>query len=105
MAEFAAMSHDGHLVRAIVGAGRRGGDRNRRRAAEGAGQEAGEGRREEASTRSRTKARTRDSLQALSKLAELVDGQYRIVSQPPIVVPLRDLGASAGMSRRRDRAS
>jgi hypothetical protein len=28
-------------------------------------------------------ARTRDSLQALSKLGELVDGQYRIVSQPP----------------------
>ena len=33
------------------------------------------------------KAHTRDSLQALSKLAERVDGQYRIVSQPPIVVP------------------
>ena len=38
------------------------------------------------------KAHTRDSLQALSKLGELVDGRYRIVSQPPIVVPLRDLG-------------
>ena len=37
------------------------------------------------------KARTRDSLQALSKLAEHVDGQYRIVSQPPVVVPARDL--------------
>ena len=37
------------------------------------------------------KARTRDSLQALSKLGERVDGQYRIVSQPPIVVPARDL--------------
>ena len=36
------------------------------------------------------KARTRDSLQALSKLGELVDGRYRIVSQPPIVVPARD---------------
>jgi uncharacterized protein (DUF2252 family) len=33
------------------------------------------------------KAHTRDSLQALSKLAELVDGHYRIVSQPPIVIP------------------
>jgi translation initiation factor IF-2 len=33
------------------------------------------------------KAHTRDSLQALSKLAERVDGKYRIVSQPPIVVP------------------
>jgi uncharacterized protein (DUF2252 family) len=44
------------------------------------------------------KARTRDSLQALSKLAELVDGRYQIVSQPPIVIPLRDLSAAAGMS-------
>jgi uncharacterized protein (DUF2252 family) len=45
-----------------------------------------------------TKARTRDSLQALSKLGEQVDGQYRIISQPPIVVPARDLEATYGMS-------
>jgi uncharacterized protein (DUF2252 family) len=45
------------------------------------------------------KARTRDSLQALSKLGELVDGQYRIVSQPPIVVPMRDLEGTYGLSR------
>ena len=44
------------------------------------------------------KAHTRDSLQALSKLAEQVDGQYRIVSQPPVVVPLRDLPTTSGMS-------
>jgi uncharacterized protein (DUF2252 family) len=44
------------------------------------------------------KAHTRDSLQALSKLGELVDGRYRIVSQPPIVVPARDLGATIGLS-------
>jgi uncharacterized protein (DUF2252 family) len=44
------------------------------------------------------KARTRDSLQALSKLGELVDGRYRIVSQPPIVVPTRDLSAVYGLS-------
>jgi uncharacterized protein (DUF2252 family) len=37
------------------------------------------------------KARTRDSLSALSKLAEVVDGRYRIVSQPPVVIPLREL--------------
>jgi uncharacterized protein (DUF2252 family) len=37
------------------------------------------------------KARSSNSLSALSKLAELVDGKYRIVSQPPVVVPLRDL--------------
>jgi len=44
------------------------------------------------------KARTRDSLQALSKLGELVDGAYRIVSQPPVVVPSRELFATYGMS-------
>jgi uncharacterized protein (DUF2252 family) len=44
------------------------------------------------------KAHTRDSLQALSKLGELVDGQYRIVSQPPIVVPMRDVHAAYGLS-------
>ena len=44
------------------------------------------------------KARTRDSLQALSKLAEVVDGQYRIINQPPIVVPLRELPQLEGMS-------
>jgi len=44
------------------------------------------------------KAHSRDSLQALSKLAEQVDGRYRIVSQPPIVVPLRDLAVTYGMS-------
>jgi uncharacterized protein (DUF2252 family) len=44
------------------------------------------------------KAHTRDSLQALSKLGELVEGQYRIVSQPPIVVPVRDLASVYGLS-------
>ncbi len=44
------------------------------------------------------RSRTRDSLQALSKLAEKVDGRYRIVSQPPIVIPARELRASYGMS-------
>lgn len=43
-------------------------------------------------------ARTRDSLQALSKLGELVDGRYRIVSQPPLVVPARELAVTYGMS-------
>ena len=37
-------------------------------------------------------------MSALSKLAERVDGQYRIVSQPPIVVPARDLAVKLGMS-------
>ena len=37
------------------------------------------------------KARQRDSMQALSKLGELVDGRYRIISQPPFIVPLREV--------------
>ena len=54
---------------------------------------------EKTAEKTRQKAHTRDSLQALSKLAERVDGQYRIVSQPPIVVPMRDLHATHGLSR------
>ena len=44
------------------------------------------------------KAHTRDSLQAQSKLGELVDGRYRIVSQPPVIIPARDLAAAFGLS-------
>jgi uncharacterized protein (DUF2252 family) len=38
-----------------------------------------------------TKAQTRDSLQALGKLASVVDGRLRIVSDPPLLVPVEDL--------------
>jgi uncharacterized protein (DUF2252 family) len=48
--------------------------------------------------KNRAKAHTRDSLQALSKLATLSGGSYRIVSQPPIVVPARELAATYGMA-------
>jgi uncharacterized protein (DUF2252 family) len=41
------------------------------------------------------KARSRDSLQALSKLGEQHNGQYRSISQPPVVVPVRDLAPEA----------
>ena len=44
------------------------------------------------------KAHTRDSVQALSKLGEVVGGQYRIVSQPPVIVPSRDLAGTFGLS-------
>jgi hypothetical protein len=44
------------------------------------------------------KAHTRDSLQALFKLGERVDGRYRIVSQPPIVIPIRDIEQQYGMT-------
>jgi hypothetical protein len=37
------------------------------------------------------KARTRDSLQALDKLTHVVDGRIRIVSDPPLIVPIDEL--------------
>jgi len=41
------------------------------------------------------KARSKGSLKALSKLAEKVDGGYQIKNEPPLLVPLRDLPATA----------
>jgi uncharacterized protein (DUF2252 family) len=37
------------------------------------------------------KAHTRDSMRAFEKLTKLVDGEPRIVAEPPLIVPLRDL--------------
>ncbi len=37
------------------------------------------------------KARTRDSTQAVAKLTKVVDGQRRIVSDPPLIVPIEEL--------------
>jgi uncharacterized protein (DUF2252 family) len=37
------------------------------------------------------KARTRDSMQAVAKLTQVVDGQARIIADPPLVVPITDL--------------
>jgi uncharacterized protein (DUF2252 family) len=37
------------------------------------------------------KARSKNSVHALKKLAEETDDGYRIVSQPPLIVPLRDI--------------
>jgi uncharacterized protein (DUF2252 family) len=37
------------------------------------------------------KARTKDSLRAFNKLTEVVDGQPRIIGEPPLIVPIGDL--------------
>ena len=37
------------------------------------------------------KARTRDSMQAYSKLTQVVDGEPRIISDPPLIVPITEL--------------
>jgi uncharacterized protein (DUF2252 family) len=39
------------------------------------------------------KSRTKDSLQAQAKLTEVVDGRRRIISDPPLIVPLSQLAA------------
>jgi uncharacterized protein (DUF2252 family) len=41
--------------------------------------------------RNLAKARTKDSMRALDKLTHLVDGEPKILSQPPLVVPIAEL--------------
>jgi uncharacterized protein (DUF2252 family) len=38
-----------------------------------------------------TKARTKDSLEAFAKLTHVVDGEPRIISEPPLIVPVEEL--------------
>jgi uncharacterized protein (DUF2252 family) len=40
------------------------------------------------------KARTRDSMQALDKFTEVVEGEPRIINQPPLIMRLADLAAN-----------
>jgi uncharacterized protein (DUF2252 family) len=42
--------------------------------------------------REMAKARNKDSLRALDRLSEPVDGGYRIVSDPPLIVPIEEMG-------------
>jgi uncharacterized protein (DUF2252 family) len=46
------------------------------------------------------KARTRDSMQEVGKLTHLVDGRPRIISDPPLLVPITEL-----LPQQRDRAA
>ena len=41
------------------------------------------------------KTRAKDSLRALGKLTEVVDGERRIVSDPPLITPLSDVAGGA----------
>jgi uncharacterized protein (DUF2252 family) len=41
------------------------------------------------------KARTKDSMSAFSKLTHVVDGESRIVAEPPLIVPIHDLAQGA----------
>ena len=103
MAEFAEMGtldvwyahlSEEELMRAIKHRGREREEGRRKKRWQG---------RREGAEKAAQKAHTRDSLQALSKLAEIVDGRYRIVSQPPIVVPLARPCSQHRSLGRRDR--
>jgi uncharacterized protein (DUF2252 family) len=41
------------------------------------------------------KARTKDSMRALAKLTSVVDGEPRIVGEPPLIVPIRELAGDS----------
>jgi len=43
------------------------------------------------------KARTKDSMKAFAKLTQVVDGERRIVSDPPLIVSAADLARDAGL--------
>jgi len=51
----------------------------------------------EAVAKAALKARTKDSLKAFAKLTELVDGEPRILSDPPLIVPGSELAEQAGI--------
>ena len=108
MAEFAEMStmevwyahlSEETLLAAIDSfAGTSGGKAGKKKAAAKGAQKKALEEEAKAARKAARKARTHDSLQALSKLGELVDGRYRIVTQPPIVVPMRELEGMYGFS-------
>jgi uncharacterized protein (DUF2252 family) len=52
-----------------------------------------------ACSRAVAKAQTKDSMRAFAKLTQMVDGEPRIISDPPVVVPVEELveGFSEGM--------
>jgi uncharacterized protein (DUF2252 family) len=52
----------------------------------------------QAKTMERTvaKARTKDSMKAFAKLTQVVDGEPRIISDPPLIVPIAELAGEAG---------
>jgi uncharacterized protein (DUF2252 family) len=48
-------------------------------------------RQEKALTKGTAKAQTKDSMKAFNKLTTVVDGEVRIVSDPPLIVPIAEL--------------
>jgi uncharacterized protein (DUF2252 family) len=52
-------------------------------------------RQEKALTKGAAKAQTKDSMKAFNKLTTVVDGELRIVSDPPLIVPIEELAEGA----------
>ena len=52
---------------------------------------AGDRKQDKVLKKTETKARTKDSMKAFSRLTEVVDGERRIVSDPPLLTPVREL--------------
>jgi len=52
-------------------------------------------RQEKALTKGTAKAQTKDSMKAFNKLTTVVDGELRIVSDPPLIVPIEELAEGA----------
>ena len=46
--------------------------------------------------RGEAKARTKDSMKALARLTQEVDGEPQIVSDPPLIVPIHELATDVG---------
>jgi uncharacterized protein (DUF2252 family) len=51
-----------------------------------------------AAERGVAKARTKDSMKAFAKLTHMVDGEPRIISDPPLIVPIAELAGEAGLN-------
>jgi uncharacterized protein (DUF2252 family) len=47
--------------------------------------------------RGAAKAQTKDSLKAFAKLTRIVDGEPRLISDPPLIVPIEELAEQAGI--------
>jgi uncharacterized protein (DUF2252 family) len=88
----------GALRTAVAGTNKEGKGAKGKKGKKGEEQEKLAKRAQKVAQQTAAKAHTRDSLQALSKLGELAGGQYQIVSQPPVIIPARDLAATYGLS-------
>ena len=63
----------------------------------GKGGKSGEGKKNKRALKALEKSKAKNSARAVSKLTEVVDGELRIVSNPPLIVPLQDIVGESGV--------